>query len=65
MSIRKKYEGLVEATTDLAVLIDIDGDEVWLPLSQCIFDDDEEPYEGVEITVTIPEWLAKEKGLAD
>lgn len=44
--------------TDKAVLI-ADGDrEVWLPLSQC------EVYrERTGSIVTLPEWLAKEKGL--
>jgi len=48
--------------TDRAVLVN-DGDkDVWLPLSQVEYDFcDTEPGEAIEITV--PEWIAKDKGL--
>ena len=42
--------------TDLAFLVEIDGEEYWLPKSQCEID------EGGK-TVSMPEWLAEEKGL--
>jgi len=47
---------------DRAVLVN-DGDkDVWLPLSQVEYDFwDTEPGEAIEITV--PEWIAKDKGL--
>lgn len=46
----------VQAETDKAYLI-FDGDtKVWLPKSQCEFDQDDK-------TMAIPIWLAKEKGL--
>jgi hypothetical protein len=54
---------VIHARTARAVLVSDDGDKkraVWLPLSQCETTD--EPL-GCEITVTMPEWLATEKGL--
>ena len=48
--------------TDRAVLVSDDGDRdkaVWLPLSQIEI----EQMEGATYTVTLPEWLAKDKGL--
>ncbi len=47
--------------TDSAILVEYDGEEVWLPLSQIEWDGDAE--KGDSITVTMPEWLAEEKGL--
>lgn len=41
--------------TDAAWLLLIHGEEIWLPKSQCQYGDD-----GI---VTVPEWLAKAKGL--
>ena len=46
--------------TDLAILLDSDGEEVWIPKSQ-IKDEYEE--DGL-LCLEIPEWLAIEKGLA-
>lgn len=49
------------AETDRAVLI-YDGTEpVWLPKSQVEIDD--APRDDGLISVTLPEWLAREKGL--
>lgn len=39
--------------TDRAYLVKIDGDEYWLPKSHADLDD---------LTLTLPHWLAKEKG---
>lgn len=53
----------VHHATELAVLVSETGDKddaVWLPLSQIEIDTTEN---GAETTVTIPEWLADEKGL--
>ena len=55
-------EGAVEARTEKAVLFHT-GDKskaVWLPLSQVEVDDT--GIGGIE-TVTLPMWLAQEKGL--
>lgn len=49
------YDRVVTETTK-AVLLDFNGDEVWLPLSKIELDTDSE-------TVTMPFWLATEKGL--
>jgi hypothetical protein len=49
------YDRVVTETAK-AVLFDFSGDEVWLPLSQIWLDTDSK-------TVTMPFWLAREKGL--
>lgn len=51
--------------TDEAVLVTEDGDrEVWLPRSQLTTDSDiEHLTEGEVFEVSLPEWLAYEKGL--
>jgi hypothetical protein len=49
------------AETEKAILISDTGDKkdaVWVPKSQVEIEDD-----GQTITVTMPEWLAKDKGL--
>jgi hypothetical protein len=48
--------------TDKAILCDIGGDEIWIPLSQ-IHDDSEVYKMGTKGTLIITEWLAKKKGL--
>jgi hypothetical protein len=56
MSERRKVT--LEATeireTDAAWLLEIDGEEIWLPKSQVEWDGE---------YVTLPEWLAEERGL--
>jgi hypothetical protein len=48
--------------TDKAMLVLIDGQEVWLPLSQ--LHEVERYAEGDEdITIAMSDWLAKQKGL--
>ncbi len=46
----------IEHETDEAVMFEIDNRLVWLPKSQIEFDRDDK-------TITLPEWLATEKGL--
>lgn len=48
--------------TDAAVLIDCGGEEVWLPLSQIDFDGERGD---ANVSVSLPEWLADEKGLSE
>ncbi len=58
--------------TEKAVLIEVDGDEAWIPKSQVddayaegsslVFSWDELE-RGDAITIVIPEWLAEDKGL--
>lgn len=52
---------LIKHQTDKAVLVaaDEDAEDVWLPLSQVEVDGDV----GTVGTVTMPEWLAQERGL--
>ena len=58
----------MHAATERAVLVSDDGDQnkaVWIPLSQCevTFDPSmKERNKGIA-TLTLPEWLAKDKGL--
>ncbi len=52
----------VHARTSKAIRVSDDGDDkraVWLPLSQC---EVEEKARGI-VVVTLPEWLAIDKGL--
>ena len=48
--------------TPKAILVEIDGEEVWIPQSQ-ITDDSEVWKEGDEGTLVITEWIAKQKRL--
>jgi hypothetical protein len=48
--------------TDKAVLVSDDGDRdhaIWVPLSQCEIEHKKNGY----VVVTMPSWLAKDKGL--
>lgn len=48
--------------TERALLVEVEGEEVWLPKSQ--IDDDSEVYkEDTEGTLVIPLWLAEKHGL--
>ena len=48
--------------TEKAILVDIEGDEYWIPKSQV--DDDSEVYEeDTEGTLVISEWFANKEGL--
>lgn len=48
--------------TEKAILVNVDGEELWIPLSQV--DDDSEVYsEGDEGTLIITAWIARQKGL--
>ena len=56
-------EGQIHAKTERAILFSDDGEKdgaVWLPLSQVEVD----MRAGGAATVTLPEWLAVERGLA-
>lgn len=47
-----------------AILVDVDGFEAWIPVSQ--IDDDSEVFEeGTEGLLIIPQWLAVKKGFVD
>jgi hypothetical protein len=53
------------ARSGLAVLVTIDGEDVWLPFSE-IREPDElsiRASRGLEIDIVIPAWMAKQKGL--
>lgn len=48
--------------TEKALLVEIEGEEVWIPKK--MIDDDSEVYKiGTEGTLVIPLWLAEEKDL--
>jgi hypothetical protein len=50
------YDKVVHQT-DKAVLLEIEGDEFWVPLSTIQNDFEEDGF------ITVPYWLADEKGL--
>jgi len=50
------------AKGDLAILVDIDGDEHWIPDSQ-VHDDSEVYQKGDEGTLIITKYIAKKRGL--
>jgi len=54
----------VKASTDKAVLILVDGEEYWIPKSQIGDLYENEGRFATGGSLTIPEWLAEEKGLA-
>ncbi len=51
----------VKRITAKAMLVDIDDEEVWLPLSQIA--DPDNYQEGDEGSLSVTEWIAKEKNL--
>lgn len=51
--------GTLLKETEEAILLDVDGDEVWLPKSQIEFDGERGDY----IEVEVPDWLSEQKGL--
>jgi hypothetical protein len=53
--------GNIIRETDKAILFDLDG-EKWMPKSQIELDIDREQYNATG-TLTMPVWLAKQKGL--
>lgn len=56
-------EGDVIRITDDAVLIDVDGvGDVWFPLSQ-IAVEPAPPVKDETVTVTMPTWMAKDRGI--
>lgn len=50
-------------STDKAILVDIDGDEHWIPQSQ-VHEDSEVYRQGQTGTLVITQWIAKQRGLA-
>jgi len=59
-----EVEGVFLHETDKAVLLDVDGEDVWLPFSE-IEELDTTTLDGAEFrTYLVPEWLAIKKGIA-
>ena len=56
-----RIEAFILRHTPKAVLIKYEGEEIWLPRSQLV-DDEELPQEG-QAEVRMTAWIAKEKGL--
>ena len=50
--------------TEKAILLRIDGDEIWFPVSQVANADDYEEGDA-DLTVSVTEWAARQKGLGD
>jgi hypothetical protein len=58
------FDVILKRVTDAAILVEYDGDEIWIPVRLV------EEYDYVwndlvdkEIEITIPTWLAKDKGM--
>lgn len=58
-------EGIFKAATDKAVLIECQGQDIWIPKSEIIDSDPEidSLERGDKVTLTIPKWLAQVKEL--
>jgi hypothetical protein len=56
-----EIEVTIVAMTELALLVDYEGDEQWLPIS-AIYGDEDDYGRGVELTLRVPEWLMKDRG---
>lgn len=57
--------GEVLHETDLAFLLEIDGDEIWIPKSVINFDESEEIEVGnIMLEISIAQWFADKEGLA-
>lgn len=54
----------IERETDKAFLVLIDGEETWIPKSQ-IADADDYNAGDEDLTLSITEWIANEKGLGE
>lgn len=54
---------LLKMETDKAVMINYEGDNIWLPKSQIEFDGRLDLHIEKEIEIQIPEWLAVEKDM--
>lgn len=63
-SITEIFDVRLVVKTDRAILVDYDGVEEWLPLSQVeIIEAD--TIDGGQIAIEIPFWLAKKKGWSE
>jgi len=60
-----EYDAEVVRVTALALLVNIDGDEYWLPKSQLKDEGDlgEASEAGDKGSIAIPRWLAEDKGI--
>ncbi|MCG7853122.1 MAG: hypothetical protein MIO92_11435 [Methanosarcinaceae archaeon] len=54
-------DGIINST-DLAFLVKIDDEEIWLPKSQIKFETDPKNLDTTTL-ISVPEWLAEKKGL--
>jgi hypothetical protein len=58
-----EYEDITcDKDTDAAILVEIEGEEYWIPKSQ-IHDDSEVYQEGTSGQLVISQWIAEQKGL--
>lgn len=56
-------EGVIQHITKKAVLINVGGDEVWVPMSVIFEDDLAELEVGELMEINIAEWFAEKEGL--
>lgn len=56
-----EFEVEIMHCTEKAALVEIEGEEIWLPFS--VVDDLEDCDKGDIVTVRIPEWFCEKKGI--
>lgn len=56
------FTGTLKYESEKAYLIDIDGDEIWVPKSQIEFENN--PRLNKSFDFEIPRWIAEDKGIA-
>ena len=59
-------EGIkIKHVTDLAFLVLVEGEEIWIPFSHVESPDADELVKGYEGDVEITDWIAKQKGFTE
>jgi len=58
-----ELEATCLATTEQAILVEVDNEEFWIPRSQ-LSEDSEVADKGDEGTLIVTRWVAEQKGLA-
>lgn len=56
---------VVEARTEKAFLVEIEGEDQWVPFSQLVSPDEGDVRKGARISIEIPSWLARKYGVED
>lgn len=58
------FDGIVKAISDHSILFNYEGDDYWIPVKLIEESDyDWKEMKGKEVEVTIPMWIAHERGM--